>query len=332
MSFLYITEQGAVLRKCGQRYVIEKAGTTILDIQDFKLDAILIFGNISLTTPALSELLRDGIEVAFLTRSGRLKGQLTPIKAKNIPLRMKQYELYHIPEFRLGLAKAILRSKISNQLILIRRFAYNHPEVDIGQESHELERCVLRLERQANISTLLGLEGQAARAFFAAYSKALLKRMEFPGRRRRPPTDPVNSLLSFGYTLVLNEISSLLDGMGFDPYIGFLHGISYGRPSLALDLLEEFRSPVVDRLTLTLVNKGILRTEDFSKDIQSGGLYLKRDGMRTYFEYYEKFLNQEFSHYQTDESVTFRKCFRIQAEKLAKAITKRAEYQPFRWR
>jgi CRISPR-associated protein Cas1 len=151
----------------------------------------------------------------------------------------------------------------------------------------------------------------------------------FNGRKKHPSTDPVNALLSFGYTLIFNEISSLLDGLGFDPYLGYFHAVEYGRTSLASDIQEEFR-PVVDRFTLYLINNRIFKNEDFYQNPKGEGIYLKRDAMKRYFLEYEDYLNREFKHPETKENTTLRKCFRIQAEKLASHIKGDNPYTTFK--
>ena len=175
----------------------------------------------------------------------------------------------------------------------------------------------------------MGIEGSAARDYFAAFGKMILGGFEFKGRVKRPPTDPVNAMLSLSYTMIFNEISSLLDGLGFDPYLGYFHSVDYGRPSLAADLIEEFRAPAADRLTLYLVNQKIFKHEDFHENPKGGGIYFRRDALKRYFVEYEQMLNREFLHPVTQERTTMRKCFRLQAEKMAAVIQKGGSYIPF---
>lgn len=137
-----------------------------------------------------------------------------------------------------------------------------------------------------------------------------------------------SSLVSFGYTLIFNEISSLLDGIGFDPYLGYFHAVEYGRASLAADIQEEFR-PVVERFTLYLVNNRIFKKNDFYRNPKNGGMYLKREAMKRYFAEYEKYLNREYAHPKHEETTTLRKCFRVQAGKLARFVKDDDEYTPF---
>lgn len=330
MAFLYITEQGATVRKTGDRLIVERQGEKLLDVECHKIEAILIFGGVQVTTQAIDELFYHGIELAFLTIDGRLKGQLTPVKAKNVELRMAQYRRYCDPDFALATAKTFVAGKIANSLKLIKNYLSNYPEADLDREAKALRAYQLEASRQESMEGLLGLEGSAARVHFSALAKMFRSdELRFPGRRSRPATDPINALLSFGYTLVCREIQSILDAVGFDPYIGFLHQLDYGRPSLALDLLEEFRPALVDRLTLALINRKELVADDFYSDQESGACYLKREAMRKYFQKYEGWLNREFTDAATGQATTFRKAFLAQAHRAANHILGKDEYQPF---
>jgi CRISPR-associated protein Cas1 len=333
MATLYITEQGAILRKTGDRMIVEKDDQVLLDVPCHKVDAVLIFGAVQVTIQALSDLLEHGIELALFTRHGRLKGQLTPIKSKNIVLRMAQFERARDPAFALQTAREVVRAKISNAIAVLRRFAYNHPErkstLDI--QVAKLETHLAGIDRASDLSTLNGLEGAAARAYFGSFPHMVLANVSFPGRRRRPAPDPINALLSFGYTLIGNELHSLLDGMGFDPYLGFFHQVDYGRPSLALDLLEEFRHPLVDRLTLTLINKRILQEHDFALDPASGSMHLKPEAMKVYFRHFERWVLEERADSPDGQRPGFRRAFQLQAQKMAEAIRSGTTYQPFRY-
>lgn len=322
MATLYLTEQGAVLRKTGERLIVEKEDQELLDIECFKVDTIFVFGNVHVTTPALTTLLDHGIELAFLTMTGRLKGQLTPPKAKNVLLRVAQYQKLQEMAFALELARSFVRGKVQNALALLTRQHRNYPERGFEPYRQELTRLLPRLATAPTLETLRGLEGTAARTYFQGFGLACRTELAFPGRRRRPPTDPINALLSFGYTLINAELTSLLDAMGYDPYIGFFHQLDYGRPSLALDLLEEFRVPAVDRLVLNLTNLRVLQQEDFVVDKDSGGLRLQRQALGKFFRAYEEHLNREFVDKSCGETTTLRKSFRRQAERLAAHMTR----------
>lgn len=209
------------------------------------------------------------------------------------------------------------------------RYRRNYPEVKFNDEISALDSALERIEDKPAIPFLLGIEGQATAIYFRAFTKMIHGEMEFLGRNRRPPKDPINALLSFGYTLITNEIFSLLIAIGFDPYIGYLHGIDYGRPSLALDMVEEFRHPVIDRFTLYLINNHIISSEDFIVD-EEGGFFLKSNSLKRYFEQYDKRMNEIFQDRFTGDKVSFRSLFRQQAYKMSKTIMAREPYKPYR--
>lgn len=329
MPSLYITEQGASLKKSGERLIVEKDGQVLLEVQCHKIESIFIFGNIQVTTQALAEILEHGIELSFLTQQGKLKGRLVPPESKNISLRMAQYEKANDREFCLKMAKIIVSGKLKNSIEVLRRFSYNHPDVELKQEIKTIEDSEERVKDAVTIQSILGFEGYGSKAYFTGFSKMCLKELKFTGRRKHPATDPINALLSFGYTLLLNEISAIVEGMGLDPYLGFYHQIEYGRQSLALDILEEFRQPVIDRFTLALTNKKVFTEEDFILDEESGSLHLKQESMKKYFRQYEEYMNQEFTHPVKMEKTNFRKCLRIQVEAMARVILSGSDYIPF---
>lgn len=329
MANLYLTEQNSVLRKSGDRLIVQKDNEILLEVQCHKIDAVLIFGNVQFTTQVVHELFEHGIEMAILTRTGKLIGQITSPTTKNIALRLQQFKRYWDGNFRLSLSKEIVAGKIKNCLHVIRQYSYNHPELHFETEASALKARLKEVGSAIQIDQLFGIEGNAARVYFDAFGKMLLSEFSFMGRKKRPSTDPVNALLSLTYTMIFNEIASLLDGLGFDPYLAYYHSIDYGRASLASDLMEEFRAPIADRLTLNLINNRIFQHEDFYSNPQDGGVYLKRESLKRYFVEYEGMLNREFIHPGTKENATFRKCFRLQAEGLASTIQNDERYIPF---
>lgn len=275
------------------------------------------------------ELFEHGIEMAILTRTGRLVGQITSPATKNIILRIQQFKKFEDEVFRLEFAKTIVAAKIQNGLNLIRLYAYNHPEIDFTDVYEDLKVKIVSVGASLDMGQLLGTEGSAARVYFDAFRRMIRGEFGFPGRRKRPATDPVNAMLSLGYTMIFNEIASLLDGLGFDPYLGYYHSPDYGRASLAADLEEEFRAPVADRFTLNLINNRIFCSEDFHSNPKGEGVYFNHDAMKRYFAEYEKFLNREVDHSKTGIKTSLRKCFRLQAEILARTVQSNDKYFPF---
>jgi len=329
MSVLYITEQGACISKTGDRIVVEKDGKELLERQCHKLQSVVIFGNVQITTQAMRKLLEHEIETAFLTVGGELLGQLTPVTPKNVALRVNQVRRFDDPVFTLDVAKSIVQAKIANALVLLLEFQRNHPEVDIREPVQSLRTAVDRVPEARSCEALLGVEGTAAGVYWQAFAMMCRGDMTFTQRVKRPPTDPVNSMLSFGYSLVFARIQSLLDAVGLDPYIGFFHQPHYGRPSLAADLVEEFRSPLVDRFTLSLVNKRMLSPDDFEPHEESGGVRFTRDGMRKYFPKFEEYLGRKLSA-SDDPELDFNGLLRRQAGRVASSINTGEPYIPLR--
>jgi len=326
MSTLYLIEQGAKLTKTSERLLVEKDGKVLLEVPAIKVERILVYGNIQLTTPAMVFLLEKGIDTSFLSIYGRFRGRLAPKISKNVLLRVAQFEKSRNEKFKTELARNILRGKIKNARTVLVKYASNHPEVNFTPYIAELERHIISLERKEKVSTLIGIEGRASAVYFTAFPKMIRSGLDFVIRSRRPPKDPINSLLSLCYTLLTNEIDSLLCAVGFDPYVGYLHGINYGRPSLALDMAEEFRH-IAERFTLFLVNNGIIKVEDFEK--KDEGFYLKERARREFFTQYEKRMLKKFYYPEIEKHVSYREVFRHQIYKLAKAIQEGEEYKPF---
>ncbi len=329
MGTLYITEQGAVLKKVSRRLSVYKGEEKITEVPVIKVDRVMLFGNIQVTAQAVAFLLDSGIDICYLSSRGRYRGRLAAAESKNVILRVAQYERYLDDNFQLGISKSLVEAKIKSSLGLIRRYRSNHPELDFSQEVASLDNALGSVSSQTQISSLLGIEGHATAVYFRAFGRMFrTEEMSFTKRTRRPPKDPVNSLLSFGYTLVTNEILSFLFAVGFDPYIGCYHTLDYGRPSLALDMTEEFRHPVVDRFTLYLVNNSIISPEDF-ENRDERGFFLTQDALKRYFENYEKRINNTFQDESTGENVSYRSLFRRQAYRLAKSIQTGGAYEPY---
>lgn len=328
MATIYLTEQGSKLSKTSKRLVIEKEGQTLLEIPEFKVERVLIFGNVQITTQAMAFLLDNGIEVSFLPLYGKYRGRLSPVESKNAQLRIRQYQKHLDNEFKVSLAKAIVHAKLHTGRELLMRYARNHPEIDFSQDKIQMEACISQIEHKQSVNSVMGVEGAAASVYFEALGKMLRKELRFEKRQRRPPKDPVNALLSLGYTLIGNEMHSMICAVGFDPYIGFFHGIDYGRPSLALDLIEPFRHAIIDRFTLYLVNNHILSEKDF-EDTGEEGVLLNDDARKRYFAEYEKYMTKEGESNLSDAKKGFRDLFKIQAHNLHDAIMGTHEFSSY---
>jgi CRISPR-associated protein Cas1 len=297
VAYLYLTEQGSILRKAGDRLLVEKEDELLLDIPYHKLEAILLFGNVQVTTQAMAELLEKGVSLSLFSRQGQYRGALEPPRGKNIDLRIAQFSTFREAPAALAIAKSIVSAKIANGLATLDLYRrHSGPGNDFDSRRTSLAAALSSLETAPDIASLDGVEGAAAREYFQLLMLFNKSELAWPGRVKHPATDPLNALLSLTYTLIMNELCALLEGAGLDPYLGFLHQVDYGRPSLALDLLEPFRHPVADRLVLTLINKRMLEAPDFQSGGPGHGVFLDPKAMKRYFAEYERWMLNNPQH------------------------------------
>jgi CRISPR-associated protein Cas1 len=344
MATLYLVEQNTILRKQGKRLLICRRPPAsrrysavlqkdiIRDLPAADVDHVMLFGNIQVTTSTLHLLLEKGIELAIFSYGGQLLGQLTPPMGKNIPLRIRQFERFRDPDFILQFSRKIVAAKISNALAFLRQFHWNYPRAFDLKELELFSEMISRASTTKTLDSLLGIEGSAAAHYFKLFEAVIQPPWEFKGRSKRPPEDPVNAVLSFGYVVVGSQIQMLLDGIGLDPYLGFYHQVDYGRPGLALDLLEEFRHPLVDRLTASLFNKGVFEEADFfnpssPRDSSTVAVYLSTAGKKKFFLHYEKSLGEISPAPETGEG--FFPLFQRQIQDLIRSIQDNTPYEPF---
>lgn len=303
----------------------------VLAVPLIRLSEVVLVGYVGATTPALRMLLDAGIPLSFVTLSGKLRGRLTPPRSKNLPLRHAQYDKARDAAFCLSLARAIVDGKLRNTRSLAYRLRRSHPELrDFPIE--RIEEAISSLPEAKTMSALRGLEGIGARVYFAMFRQSLHSTLAFGKRSRRPPRDPVNALLSLGYTLLTQNLMTACEVVGLDPYDGFFHADKYGRPALALDLEEEFRGPVVDSVIRSLVNKGVIKSRDFRTG-KEGNPRLTRWGLQDFFEHYGQRLNAKIFHPYAKRRLSYQKIFEVQARLMAKVIQgERDRYEPFRIR
>lgn len=287
MTTLFISEPGATLREEQGNLLVTapKSHEVLAEVVPSRLEAVALFGSVHMTQPALSTLLKARVGVAWLSHDGELLGALEPPLPKSGQLRLAQAKAALDPASRLALARAFVHSKLAaaiSELEAARSKA-------AGAAAAQIKALESKLEDQASIEELHGFEGNAARIYFEGYAATFTADLPFPGRRKRPPPDPVNAMLSLGYTLLCNRLASLIRVRGLDPDIGFLHETQDGRSSLALDLLETFRAPLVDHCVRRLVNLRICRPQHFESS-ENGGMRFTRDGLRIFLRAWEDFL------------------------------------------
>jgi len=327
MSTIYLCEQGSVVTKRNQRLQIIKEGQTLIDIPVIKIDKIFIFGNIQVTTQALALLLDHSIDVSYFTARGRLRGRLNSSMSKNIFLRLAQYERWRDPDYKINICRAIVASKLQNMKSVLQRFLSNYPEENFEKTFAVIDSGLEQLYEKNEISSVVGLEGASSGAYFSVFGRMFRQELQFTKRIKHPSPDPVNALLSLGYVMITNEIASLLEATAFDPFLGFMHGVKYGRKSLALDMVEQFRQPVIDLFTLRLANLKVFGEDDFH-EIPEEGVHLTDEKFKIYLDLYEKRLNQKMSFNNSEDS-NWRTVFHHQMQSLEKAILEGKEYQPY---
>ncbi len=286
---VYLTEQGSLVKRAGQRLLVVKEKQTLMDIPVFKVSQVMLFGNVTVTPQAMNMLLENGIDLAFLSTRGRIRGRLMSADSKNIYLRLAQYRRWTEEASRLMIGRSIVMGKIRTQLMMLDRYCRRSPEVAVAIRKYikSVEGCLRKANEADNIDSLRGCEGLASSIYFKGFSLAVKGDYYFTGRQMYPSTDPVNALLSLTYTCLTNEVASYFEGKGFDPMIGFVHGIKYGRQSLALDMVEEYRHTVGDNFVLNLLNYKKIKTDDFERR-EKGALYLKEDVAKRFFQEWEK--------------------------------------------
>lgn len=327
MTVLYLTGQGDTLRKSGDRLIVEDAeGSERLEIECRHLEAVLVFGNVQFTTQALAELLEHGIEFALLSSRGGLRGQLTPPCPGNIALRQAQWARLGRPgdpTFKLHLARRLVAIKLEGARELLADHHSNHPAPALADARKQLAAARDRAATACDPAQLLGIEGAAARAYFDALKICCRGELAFAGRSSRPPRDPMNALLSFGYTLLAQELRALLDAVGLEPHLGAYHQTAHGRPALALDLLEELRHPLVDRLALRLNNLRKLKPDDF-REQKDGGWRLQRPALRRFLADWNAWLEQP--RHGAPGGRAWRDFYRRRVELLARCLREGGDY------
>lgn len=338
MEQLIVDTQGARLRKEGERLNVELEGEVIQSAPLGPLRQVILMGRgVGASTPLLYDLVRRGVDVVYQSQSGRFGFRLVGSASRHSALRVRQVLVTTDPAAALPVARAMVAGKLHNQAVVLRRY---------GEALGDRGRQVLRIvaEQMANaaqansLDSLRGYEGSGAAAYFAAWPSLFdAAAWRFRGRAYHPAPDPLNALLSLGYTLLLNDLLGAVHRIGLDPDVGFFHVIDYGRPSLALDLEEEFRPAVVDTLVLRIVRDRLLEPSDFRQsagdgdedDDRQASVVLSDDARRYFIQWYEERLAVKVRHPAWDQDLTYRQCFDRQAEHLARCILDRdAAYEP----
>lgn len=331
MPVLYLLEQGATLRKDGDVLVVTKDDEELQHVRAIEVEQIIIFGNINLTTPVITYILEHDIDCVFCNSYGNFHGRLISTETRLGSLRLKQAKAALNPERRLSLAASFIRGKLTNCRTVMLRYRRELGLAELDDTIAALEDNISNLNACKDVGSLHGVEGASAAGYFKAFRLLLKNDMGFNGRVHRPPTDPVNSLLSYTYTLLTYNMQAAIGIVGLDPFIGYLHSVEQARPNLALDLMEEFRPIVVDTLVLWLVNSPVVGEDDFEKPEEAGRMVkIKKDALKKIIHHYEMRVQSKIQHPLAGGQTSYRRCFELQVRQLARALTGEAkEYLPF---
>lgn len=332
MGTVYVKQQGAVIRRNGERLRVTRRHEELSSVPLVNLDQLALLGNVQLTTPAATLLLERGVDVVFLSKYGKFRGRLVCNESKFAQLRRRQLELSMNERAALAVARPIVIAKIRNQRVVLQRRAERVPGA--RRLLNGMMRMSQRAERAAALEKLRGFEGKAGALYFQAIRALLPASWGFERRAYHPPPDPANSLLSFGYTLLLKDVTAAIHRVGLDPHVGFFHVLARNRPALALDLMEELRPVIVDSLFLDIVANNRLVPEDFEKGRDPRRpCQLGEAGVQVVLQEYEQRLQSTLVHPLAGGETTYRRAFELQARQMARVV--RGEdpaYHPLRIR
>jgi CRISPR-associated protein Cas1 len=333
-AVLYLQEPGSFVGKRSEHLVIRKDGQELGRVPLHAVRQVVVMSRVQVSSQALETLAMNEIPVTFVTGHGRFIAVLAPAPKKNVSLREAQFRRFADPAAALGLAKEVVRAKLTNQRALLMRCLRGKPPASGGCElpedpargsdepaARDLAELLTRIDRVTEMESLLGLEGQGAALYFGEFGRFLRteppgRGFDFRSRNRRPPRDPVNALLSFAYAMLVKDCFSALCTVGFDPYRGFYHGTGrHGRPSLALDLCEEFRAVIADSVVLTLINNRVVTPDDFVTWREA--CQLTEEGRKKFFEGYEQRRATVVSHPLYGYKMSYSRMLEVQARMLA---------------
>lgn len=342
LNTLYVTTEGAWLHKDGANIVMEVEQKERARLPVHMLESLVCFGRVLVSPPLLGYCAEQGICTSFFTPNGRFLARVEGPVSGNVLLRRQQYRASDHPELCAAIVRNVLLGKLHNQRAVLGRALRDHgdklqteDEAALTHAHRRLDRIAEKLMPETDLNLLRGYEGEAAQAYFGVFDHLIRVNspaMRFKGRSRRPPRDAVNALLSFLYTLVTHDCRSALESVGLDPAAGFLHRDRPGRPSLALDLLEEFRPLLADRLALSLINRKQVGERDFQY-MDNGAVLLTEAARKTVLTAYQERKREELRHVFIEEKVAIGLFPFIQAQLLARHLRGDLDaYPPFLWK
>ncbi len=343
---LYIMEPGSYLRREGETLKVVNGDTVTAEIPANGLKKLILMGYVSMSGYVMDYLIKKRIETVFMTPTGRFRARLAIDEHKHVTLRMSQYSQLGDKLVAAQTASRIVAGKIENMYRFLLMRGRQYESDDLKLAAAKLKSLCAVVRNSSGLEHIRGIEGASGNIYFNNFPH-LIKNQDFffKGRNRRPPLDPVNAMLSFVYTLLTNEVLSAIKTCGLDPYLGSLHEIDYGRPSLACDLVEEYRSYLGDRLVLGLINRRLVHPDDFvfrtpvktefadEDDMkQSRPVEMKPAVNRTFVAAYEEMMNRSIFYPPIEKKITYRWLIYQQVKQFGNSLeTPDVSYQPFIW-
>lgn len=339
LNTLFVTTQGSYLAKDGETVAVRIDKEVKLRIPLHTLSGIVCFGNVSMSPFLMGYCAEKDVSVSFLTEYGRFLARVTGPVSGNVLVRREQYRRADNDDISAAMASSIIAAKVANSRTVLQRFLRDHGHKtergDVDTIVARLGHSIREISGEHPLNRLRGMEGDAAASYFSVFNCLIVSQKTdfvFNGRNRRPPVDRVNCLLSFLYTLLMHDVRSALECVGLDPAVGFLHRDRPGRPGLALDMMEEFRPFITDRLALSLINLCQITEKDFEKK-DSEAVYMTDEGRKTLLMAYQKKKQDEIFHPFIGEKVLIGQLFYIQALLMSRYMRDDLDgYPPFFWR
>ncbi len=324
MSFVYVNEHGALIRLSGGKIIIEKAKKTLFEIPKNTIEGLVILSSVQITSQAVIEFLNLGVPVTWISSTQKFYGRLESMSRVNVMRQAKQIKMQD-SKFYLSMAQKIIEAKLQNQQVILRRYNRRRNSNNISKIIKSIETITKFIPNTILISRIMGYEGIAAKNYFTALSEMVPKDFSFEKRSRRPPRDMFNSMLSFGYSLLMSEVHTAINNAGLHPYFGFMHAMKEHHPTLASDLMEEWRPIIIDSMVMALVSHNEIKSNSFELPT-SGGTYLTSEGRKIFLNAYEKKLQT-----LSASKYFYRHLIRRQAENYARALMEgdAKKYEPF---
>jgi CRISPR-associated protein Cas1 len=339
LNTLYVRTQGAYLHKEGETVVVEVEQKKILQLPIHNIEGIVCFGNVLCSPFLLGFCAEHAISISFLSEHGRFLAAVRGPVSGNVLVRRQQYRMADDDAVSRDIAANIVTGKLVNSRVVLNRAMRDHGD-KIDREavivaSQAIGRIIDTIPYAQTVDAVRGIEGLAAAEYFAVFDHLITSQKEdfvFSDRNRRPPMDAVNALLSFVYTLLMHDVQSALEAVGLDPYVGYLHRDRPGRQSLALDIMEEFRPVIADRLVLSMVNRKQVSRKGFVKALH-GAVTMDDETRKTVLVEYQRRKQETVMHPYIEETVPIGLLFHVQATLLSRYIRGDIDgYPPFFWR